>query len=799
MLSLLRAGFLDDVEDEKLWDQVNILAFESKSSPAVRRDALYFIMEQLEEFDDGDEDDGKGKKRKSNGSPNKSDRRAAQRLDAIASWAAHTLTDGDVPLDKIQIDLVKHLVDSLRSMPEHKEIARNWSAMIRALTDDKVAITSQGHTAGDRADVAKQRVLVQMLSYAAIAEVESVINLDFLCIDMDPVEANALRKRQAMNANDKSSRKIMDPKGYHHEALSVALMKKLPTLLEKFKSDSKILVSLTSLPRFFVPSVFSLPQRKKEFIDLFNSLSEIYLLSTDEQVLTNITRSIKFLSEGDHARSNEAKAGLNKLVSTISDRIKKHINQKADDSDDAVSLKSPRRRKSPRTSLDSVINSGDEDEHESEKINMETAFYLNLLRARILAMSNVFTGFLDSHVESTDTLCALISKELSRRLDSHKISSSSDLADDSTQICWTTSEETLPRLIAGIIDEGLQLILMVTTEKLCDMIDDENLVADDDDAMISQDEEGEKDDDKIVHHPVLTLRNCLIALVEKCYEQFLPSAENSDMYSSTQKIWADLVQNSGSHIACDLRTMFPKEWSNSTSPLLRALAIVDDSCLIGGYVRHLKSNFERVDRKQDEGIQFIDSSLLPPSRAIAANWKLGNRLEAGMLLSHIVGSGTMSTEIISTLSRILKQVQPVRFLEAQMASLRQSYENWMNNDPEEIDAVEPTEEEMAKFEEEEAKHEKRFEHIVQCATKFSSSLGVSKLSDVENLSPALVGFLKEGIRFSFSNSDEFQLGSRLSFLSILIRYAHWIKREPDQKSSLASFLEDKEIELKTQQ
>ncbi len=440
--------------------------------------------------------------------------------------------------------------------------------------------------------------------------------------------------------------------------------------------------SIDLIHLYLVPSVFSLPQRKKEFIDLFNSLSEIYLLSTDEQVLTNITRSINFLSEGDHARSNEAKAGLNKLVFTISDRIKKHINQKADDSDDTTSLKSPRRRKSPRTSLDSVINSGDEDEHESEKINMETAFYLNLLRARILAMSNVFTGFLDSHVESTDTLCALISKELSRRLDSHKISSSSDLADDSTQICWTTSEETLPRLIAGIIDEGLQLILMVTTEKLCDMINDENLVADDDDAMISQDEEGEKDDDKIVHHPVLTLRNCLISLVEKCYEQFLPIAENSDMFSSTQKIWADLVQNSGSHIAFDLRTMFPKEWSNSTSPLLRALAIVDDSCLIGGYVRHLKSNFERVswhgfifsvfllifsglifklvmiqvDRKQDEGIQFIDSSLLPPSRAIAANWKLGNRLEAGMLLSHIVGSGTMSTEIISTLSRILKQV-----------------------------------------------------------------------------------------------------------------------------------------------
>ena len=134
-----------------------------------------------------------------------------------------------------------------------------------------------------------------------------------------------------------------------------------------------------------------------------------------------------------------------------------------------------------------------------------------------------------------------------------------------------------------------------------------------------------------------------------------------------------------------------------------------------------------------------------------------------------------------------------------MASLRQSYENWMNNDPDEIDAVEPTEEEMTHFEEEEAKHEKQFENIVQCASKFSSSLGVTKLSDEENLSPALVGFLKEGIRFSFSNSDEFQLGSRLSFLSILIKYAHWVKKNPEHKLTLASFLEDKEIELKAQQ
>ena len=251
MLSLLRAGLLDDIDDEKMWNQVNILAFDTASTPTVRRDALYFIMEQLEEFDEGNEDaDEKGKKRRTSADHSKiSDRKIAQRLDAIASWAAHTLTDGEIPIDKIRINLVDHLVDSLRDMPEHKGIVSNWTAMIRAITDDKVAMTSQGNTAGDRADVAKQRVLVQMLACAAKAEVEAVSDPDFLVSDLDPILA--ARQRETRENTKGSARKSATSKGLNHEALSVALIKTLPNLLGKFKSDSKILESLTLLPRYF--------------------------------------------------------------------------------------------------------------------------------------------------------------------------------------------------------------------------------------------------------------------------------------------------------------------------------------------------------------------------------------------------------------------------------------------------------------------------------------------------------------------------------------------------------------------
>ena len=133
-----------------------------------------------------------------------------------------------------------------------------------------------------------------------------------------------------------------------------------------------------------------------------------------------------------------------------------------------------------------------------------------------------------------------------------------------------------------------------------------------------------------------------------------------------------------------------------------------------------------------------------------------------------------------------------------MASLRQSYEDWINNDPEEVED-ETDDEAMAKFAEEEARHKIQFEGIAQNASKFSSSLGVIKLSDEEKLSPALVGFMKEGIRFSFSNSDELVIGTRLTFLSILIKYAQWIKRNPDHKHTIREFLDGKEIDLKNQE
>jgi len=162
---------------------------------------------------------------------------------------AHVLTDSAIPLDRIRVHLSNYIVDSLRAMPEHSHIL-SWSTLLRAI-DVESSPTYQGDKASDRAEVAKQRVLVQMLSYSAQAEVASV-SPSFLTQDLDP-DVKAIETFDSATSRANTSTKARDKRDKgtsSHELLSVAILKSLPKLLAKFKSDLLILKSITILPRF---------------------------------------------------------------------------------------------------------------------------------------------------------------------------------------------------------------------------------------------------------------------------------------------------------------------------------------------------------------------------------------------------------------------------------------------------------------------------------------------------------------------------------------------------------------------
>ena len=92
LLLLLRGGFLDDIANDNIWNQINLRALDAETTPQVRKDALYFIMEQLEAFDDDDFEEQvmKAKKKfsksKSASLVQSAEKMVVQRLDSLASW-----------------------------------------------------------------------------------------------------------------------------------------------------------------------------------------------------------------------------------------------------------------------------------------------------------------------------------------------------------------------------------------------------------------------------------------------------------------------------------------------------------------------------------------------------------------------------------------------------------------------------------------------------------------------------------------------------------------------------------------
>lgn len=71
LLVLVRSNLLDSVYDETVWSDINVRALDPNTTPSVRRDALYIVIEQLTPFDEGDAT---------------TDNKAFERLDALANW-----------------------------------------------------------------------------------------------------------------------------------------------------------------------------------------------------------------------------------------------------------------------------------------------------------------------------------------------------------------------------------------------------------------------------------------------------------------------------------------------------------------------------------------------------------------------------------------------------------------------------------------------------------------------------------------------------------------------------------------
>ena len=418
----------------------------------MRKLSLYFVLEQLEPFDEGDEDE----KVEAN-----SERKRTQQIDSIASFAAHTMTSGNRPVDKIQVHLADYLIQSLRDMPEHRALVTDWSALLRAIKDDNAATTASNVRAGEKANIAKQRVLVRMLACAAREEVGSVADETFLQKDMDLDTVDVKSKKKSTKAN------VL---GREHERCSLALLTSIPSLLLQFKGDLAIIPELVSLPRYILPTVLSLPQRKQDAVTLIKNLGEVYLSSSDEKILFNTAISLVSLSKGEHARVSEAKTQLRKVVVELCDRLVEMI--VGDDVTVATSAwttsdtASKKRRSSRKSSDNSTTASSHSSltDGDTAAADTEYSIFLNLKRLRLLAKRYDLSVFFSSEEEINrlEMLCNYVCDGMNRRLRSCKpLDIRIQGADEETTVQKLVTSPEMLAAIGKSVQEGLQLVLSV--------------------------------------------------------------------------------------------------------------------------------------------------------------------------------------------------------------------------------------------------------------------------------------------------------------------------------------------------
>ncbi len=326
---------------------------------------------------------------------------------------------------------------------------------------------------------------------------------------------------------------------------------------------------------------------------LAKALAEIYLQSNDNLVLKNTGLSLVHISRGDHARAADAQLQMKKICTSLKDRILNLLSsQNKDEKETANNIKQLRRSsRSPMKSSTDAASTNNSKEYDEEY-----TLFLNLKRLRALVKRIDVTSFLEDSGCDLEKFVNIIADNLTKRLTNRKIISD-DSSDESGPVeqgdltVWDGENDKVHMCVANSISEGMTFLLSVTAWKLLSVQNSEGLVIQDDDFDQVNNDDKSDDDENEVDHIVLRFRNRIIALVLQCFNLFLsPQSGKESTLSPLQVSFYNTIQEYAGQVSSDLRTLFPKEWSNASSSLLRALSINDDAPLIA------VSKFYREDR-----------------------------------------------------------------------------------------------------------------------------------------------------------------------------------------------------------
>lgn len=560
------------------------------------------------------------------------------------------LCDSTIPVDDMNIELVDHVVQSIVGMPEHRDLVLNWPMMLKAIRSDN----PQQGSADEKEEIAAQRILLRILATSAEIEFGKTLQKcdDLTSNNKNPTKAS--RKRKKLSSNPVSETSFDD--------LSIALLKNLPILLDAFKSDTMSLRDVTKLPLTIASTVFGLPSHKTDFQKLVKELCQLYIDSTDEQILQNIAQTLAKWVGGDHTRISEVKVNMKRLSGGLQDRLMELFRQSDPENEEKRERKTQKQRRYNKSDTSSIGESSSLF-YTTQEADTEYSISLLMLRWKIILMECKAEHLFEKAGEDDDEdeiegLFFTISEAMGKRLTDRMPNHDREIKEDTSTVAttatiWKTKDPDIHESVSHTIDRALSVLLVIILQQVPETFENQK-------DFESSTKIGNDNMDIDIQHdfPVLKMRDNFVRVLGLCFDQHLPEIEGLK-YSSEQLEFATSVQDAAAKATSDLRTLFPSDWSNTTNPVRKKLALIggqDFETLISGFVRWFQSREDTLVKVDDTNPNLtVRDRLLPLARIISVNFQDFHRKEAGMLLKHIC-DGNLAQQTIISLTRQLKKV-----------------------------------------------------------------------------------------------------------------------------------------------
>jgi hypothetical protein len=336
MRDLQMKGMLDQVNEDSL-DLLDEVIFDGGSGKRVRQEALAFLMDHTEGFeeDENDVDDGS---ENASGSQNKKGtqkdgedetkavakrQKTAMQLETLCEFVEHHLYGEESRCALVTIDAKSSSSGGSNTMVKNPDldrvemmvngIMRDWSSIISLLLRESDDLVSSAL----RPNLSAILLRIFVFSASNLKNWYAIVK----ATQLDEIDSGIKGKSKVRRASFTHRLDAKDQqKAEHWESLNEHLLKDLPTLLVRFRDDQSNLSALVGLLSCCDVSV-----SVKALKGLLKSASDLFQTSSDEVVIVELCKALREWMMSGGSSKGAVESSVTSILSGLWSKIEESL------------------------------------------------------------------------------------------------------------------------------------------------------------------------------------------------------------------------------------------------------------------------------------------------------------------------------------------------------------------------------------------------------------------------------------------------------------------------------------------